>query len=119
MKKLTTILLFLTCSLASAGGNFYSYIIHPTDQPLHITVQNHRYVKILTFVQDGSDNCIGTVCTGGMVSVTQNNLAPAVVQYRNQTTEQSVTIAGPAVLSVNPVPGANLFLTIFQESNPN
>jgi len=109
---------------AFAGGNFYSYTIGANDAVLKISIQNRRYIKILTFVQSGPDNCVqgsdfSLICTSGEVTVTQTGKDPAVVQARNEssTTGRDVFVTGPAMLTVNPVPGATLFLTIFQDSN--
>lgn len=95
-------------SAFSDAGVFANEIVEASDRPLHITVGERKFVRIVNFVQEGGSD-------RGLVAVTHRNGKAAFVLSAAYATEAEVqkdfVVAGPATITVNPVPNAKLFIT--------
>jgi hypothetical protein len=111
-------------SLAFAGA-FTSDIITPTSSPLTISVPDKHFLRIRNFTQEGgSQRGVVTVNSNGQTS---NVLAATMIFANGSPTPTSsippeivepVVIAGPAQVTVTPVPGATLFITYRKRVQP-
>jgi hypothetical protein len=111
-------------SLAFAGA-FISDIITPTSSPLTISVPDKHFLRIRNFTQEGgSQRGVVTVNSNGQTS---NVLAATMIFANGSSTPTSsippeivepVVIAGPAQVTVAPVPGATLFITYRKRVQP-
>jgi hypothetical protein len=105
---------------AFAGGNFFSYTVKPADQSIRITVQNRRYIKILTFVADGSPDCPQPEegnCNEVSIKA-QIGGQPAVTLINGPLpVGRELYVTGPAIVTVTTNATQTLFVTIFQDSN--
>jgi hypothetical protein len=112
--RVTAILsiLFLSASFAFAGP-FHTRIITATDDPLVLTIAENVFLQIRNFTQEGG-SARGTVAvtingdtanvlTASQINSTSLAIAPEIINR--------VNIAGPATVTVNPVPGATLVIT--------
>jgi len=111
-------------SLAFADA-FTSDIITPTSSPLTISVPDQHFLRIRNFTQEGGSQ-------RGVVSVNSNgqtsNVLTATMIFANGSSTptssippeiiEPVVIAGPAEVTVAPVPGATLFITYRQRVQP-
>lgn len=112
----------LNAGFAFAGG-FKSKII--TSSPLTITVPEDRFLKITNFTQQGgtergvvSVNLSGDA--GGSANVltaTRIDLSTGINSQTFPEINNRVVIAGPAEVTVSPVPGATLLITYKKEPN--
>jgi hypothetical protein len=123
MKTLITLILLIVATIASAG-NFFSYVIKPSDQSIRITVPNKRYIKILTFTAEGPADCTqisGTFSQSCNVPTIQAQIGgqPAVTLFQGTSIPagQELYVTGPAYLTVTTNATQTLFLTTFQDSN--
>jgi hypothetical protein len=111
-------------SLVFAGA-FTSDIITPTSSPLTISVPDEHFLRIRNFTQEGgSQRGVVTVNSNGQTS---NVLAATMIYANGSPTPTSsippeiieaVVIAGPAQVTVAPVPGATLFITYRKRVQP-
>src|ERR1700730_9096577 len=111
-------------SLAFADA-FTSDIITPTSSPLTISVPDQHFLRIRNFTQEGGSQ-------RGVVSVNSNgqtsNVLTATMIFANGSSTptssippeiiEPVVIAGPAEVTVAPVPGATLLSTYRQRVQP-
>ena len=112
----------LNAGFVFAGG-FKSKII--TSSPLTITVPEDRFLKITNFTQEGgtergvvSVNLSGDA--GGSANVltaTRIDLSTGINSQTFPEINNRVVIAGPAEVTVSPVPGATLLITYKKEPN--
>lgn len=95
------------------AGPFHTKIIGTGDSPLVLTVAENVFLQIRNFTQEGG-SARGTVnvtingvpaniLTASQINSTSLLLAPEVINR--------VVIAGPATVTVSPVPGATLTIT--------
>jgi hypothetical protein len=123
MKTLITLILLIVVMTASAG-NFFSYVIKPSDQSTRITVPNKRYIKILTFTAEGPTDCTqipGTFSQSCNVPTIKAQIGgqPAVTLMQGTAIPagQEIYVVGPAYVTVTTNGTQTLFLTTFQDSN--
>ena len=112
----------LNAGFVFAGG-FKSKII--TSSPLTITVPEDRFLKITNFTQEGGTergvvlvNLTGDA--GGIANVltaTRIDLSAGINSQTFPEINNRVVIAGPAEVTVSPVPGATLLITYKKEPN--
>lgn len=112
----------LNAGFVFAGG-FKSKII--TSSPLTITVPEDRFIKITNFSQEGGTergvvrvNLSGDA--GGSANVltaTRIDLSTGINSQTFPEINNRVVIAGPAEVTVSPVPGATLLITYRKEPN--
>jgi hypothetical protein len=95
------------------AGRHRTEIITPTSSPLVINVPDGVFLRIINFTQEGGS-------ARGTVTVTINGHSANVLTASQINTTSlaippeeisSVVIAGPAMATVAPVPGATLFIT--------
>ena len=95
-------------SASADAGVFENEIVQASDQPLQITVGERKFVRIVNFVQEGGGD-------RGLVAVTHRNGKAAFVlsaAFANETeVQKDFIVAGPATITVNPVPNAKLFIS--------
>ena len=129
MKTLTVrffVAAFIFAAAAVAFANpFKSKIIQGSDSVLEITVPADHFMKITNFTQEGGTD-------RGVVQVTlpfdtpnggaANVLTAARIDLSTGSNAQNapeisnrVTIGGPAIVRINPVAGAKLFITYRKE----
>jgi hypothetical protein len=104
-------------SLALAG-EFQSNIITPTSPLLTISVPDQHFLRIRSFTQEGgSQRAVVTVTSNGQTS---NVLTATMISTSSVSPEiiEPVLIAGPADVTVAPVPGATLFITYRKRVQP-
>jgi hypothetical protein len=120
MKTLITSVILLTTTIASAG-NFFSYVVKPSDQSIRITVQNHRYIKILTFTVDTQSDCTqipqGLSCNGVSIKAQIGGQPAVTIADGPLTAGKELYVTGPAYVTVTTNTTQTLFLTTFQDSN--
>jgi hypothetical protein len=105
------------------AGGFKSKII--TTSPLTITVPDDRFLKITNFTQEGgTERAVVRVNLSGDFGGIANVLTAVRIDFSTGMNSQSfpeinnrVVIAGPAEVSVAPVPGATLLITYKKEPN--
>lgn len=126
MKKMLLLIAFVIGSINSqaTAGNFFSYVIKPSDHEIRITVQNRRTLRLITFAADGPSDCtqipgsFSQTCTlpvikaqiGGQPNVT-------IVQGTSLPVGQDFYITGPAYVTVTTNATQTLFLTVFKDEN--
>jgi hypothetical protein len=122
MKTLISLIL-LVAAATTFAGNFFSYVVKPSDQSLRITVPNRRYIKILTFTAEGSPctQIAGTTsqpCDFPTIKA-QIGGQPAVTLFSGTSIPagQDIYVSGPAYVTVTTTETHTLFLTTFQDSN--
>lgn len=115
--------LLATAALAFANP-FKSKIINGdgTDSVLEITVPDDHFMKITNFTQEGGtvrgvvlvtlpfdapNGGAANVLTAARIDLSTGSNAPEI--------SNRVTIAGPAIVRIAPVPGAKLFITYRKE----
>jgi hypothetical protein len=108
-----SVILFVTANAIASEGRFFTEVI--TDQPVRIEVRKDRSGRIINFIQDAN------LTARGAVTVSRSNgpvMSVFTAVLTNETDwQKDVVIAGPAVISVEPVAGAKLFLTYRIENN--
>ena len=114
MNKRIILALLAVISLAAAApsaladaGVFMNEIVQPSDPLLQITVGERKFVRIVNFVQEGGAD-------RGLVAVTRNGKAAYVLTAAFATeaeVQKDFIVAGPATITINPVPNAKLFIT--------
>jgi hypothetical protein len=105
------------------AGGFKSKII--TTSPLTITVPDDRFLKITNFTQEGgTERGVVHVNLSGDFGGSADVLTAVRIDFSTGANSQSfpeinnrVIIAGPAEVSVAPVPGATLVITYRKELN--
>ena len=116
---------FLAAAAVGFANPFKSKIIASSDSVLEITVPGDHFMKITNFTQDGgTDRGVvqvslpGDTENGGATVV----LTAARIDFSTGSNAQNapeidnrVTIAGPAIVRINPVVGAKLFITYRKE----
>jgi hypothetical protein len=103
---------FFAASHTAFGGPFHTRIISATGEPVTITVPGNVFLQIRNFTQEGG-SARGTVMatingeTANVVAASQITTATTTpVEFINR-----VVVAGPAIVTVEPVPGATLTIT--------
>ena len=112
----------LNAGFVFAGG-FKSKII--TSSPLTITVPEDRFLKITNFTQQGGTergvvrvNLSGDAGgTANVLTATRIDLSTGINSQTFPEINNRVVIAGPAEVTVSPVPGATLLITYRKEPN--
>jgi hypothetical protein len=104
---------------------FKSKIIHSTDSTLEIIVPSDHFMKITNFTQDGgTDRGVVQVTLPGNApnGGTTNVLTATRIDFSTGGNSQNypeinnrVTIAGPAIVKIEPVVGAKLFISYKKE----
>lgn len=105
MKTPLSIIAFLVISITSlAAGDtkYFSKFVSETDAPLRLEVPANFYMDITDFRQSQVQGVIGSV-------VASKGAANVSVLVANS--DKRAVLAGPIVVTVNPVPGATLFIT--------
>jgi hypothetical protein len=116
MKRHTTSLLiaFFCVAVASVviAGEFNSKIITSDGDALTLTVPDEHFLRIRTFTQQGGTER-GVVAVSANGGPTTNVLTAALIDESVAPPEfiKRVVVAGPAQVTVSPVPGATLFIT--------
>jgi hypothetical protein len=118
-------LTFLAAATVAFANPFKSKIISSDDSVLEITVPGDHFMKITNFTQDGgTDRAVvqvvlpGDTENGGSTNV----LTAARIDFSTGVNAQNapeisnrVTIAGPAIVKIQPVVGAKIFITYRKE----
>ena len=112
----------LNAGFVFAGG-FKSKII--TSSPLTITVPGDRSLKITNFTQEGgTERGVVSVNLSGdaggnanVLTATRIDLSTGINSQTFPEINNRVVIAGPAEVTVSPVPGATLLITYKKEPN--
>jgi hypothetical protein len=116
MKRLLFIVVSLIAFSISAGVagdvKYFSRVIHETDSVWRIELSSGLYMKIMNFNQSGGGNEIGSV------AVFQGAEGLPGVSVATPNVSNPVYVAGPAAVSVAPVPGATLFISYMLGRNP-
>lgn len=117
--------LFLTVAAVAFANPFKSKIISSSDSVLEITVPGDHFMKITNFTQDGgTDRAVvqvvlpGNTENGGTTNVltaTRIDFSTGVNAQNFPEIGNQVTIAGPAIVKINPVVGAKIFITYRKE----
>ena len=117
--------LFLTVAAVAFANPFKSKIISSSDSVLEITVPGDHFMKITNFTQDGgTDRAVVQVVLPGNTENggTTNVLTATRIDFSTGSNAQNfpeignqVTIAGPAIVKINPVVGAKIFITYRKE----
>jgi len=113
----------LNGGFAFAGGGLKSKVI--TTSPLAITVPDDRFLRITNFTQEGgTERAVVRVNLSGDSGGTTNVLTAVRIDFSTGINSQSfpeinnpVVVAGPAVVRIEPVPGATLVITYKNELN--
>lgn len=124
MKKRAASLIILSICLAAfvvRAGEWNSVIITQTDSALALDVPEHHFVRIRNFTQEGgSERGVVTATVNGGVSNTvagatliDTTSAPGSVPVEPI---KKVVVAGPAQITIAPVPGGTLFVTYRREA---
>lgn len=114
---------FLLAAAAFAFANpFKSKIVSSTDSVLEITVPDDHFMKITNFTQEGgTDRGVVQVTlpfdapNGGAANVLTATRIDFLAADHAPEISNRVTIAGPAIVRIAPVPGATLFITYRKE----
>jgi hypothetical protein len=116
---------FLAAATVASANPFKSKIIQGNDSVLEITVPDDHFMKITNFTQDGgTDRGVvevvlpGDTVNGGSTNVlaaTRIDLSTGANAQNAPEIANRVTIAGPAIVKINPIVGAKLFITFKKE----
>jgi hypothetical protein len=116
---------FVTTAAVAFAAPFKSKIIQSNDPVLEITVPDEHFMKITNFTQNGgTDRGIvevvlpGDTQNGGSTNVltaTRIDLSTGANAQNPPEIGNGVTIAGPAIVKINPIVGAKLFITYKKE----
>src|SRR4051812_17657615 len=123
MKKRAASLIILSVCLTAfvvRAGQWNSVIISETDSSLALDVPEHHFVRIRNFTQEGgserglvtatvNSGLSKTVMGATLIDTTSGPGVPA-------ETIKKVVVAGPAQITIAPVPGATLFVTYRREA---
>ena len=124
MKKRAASLIILTVCLVAVvvrAGEWNSVIITQTDSSLVLNIPEHHFLRIRNFSQEGGSarGVVTATVSGGSsrtvvgASLVEPGSAPSLGPAE---TMKKVVVAGPAQVSIAPVPGATLFVTYRRES---
>ena len=112
---------FFAAAAFVLANPFKSKIISSTDSVVEITVPSDHFMKITNFTQDGGTDrgVVEVVLPGDLENGGSTNvLTAARIDLSTGANAQNapeisnpVTIAGPAIVKINPVVGAKLFIT--------
>jgi hypothetical protein len=116
---------FLAAAAVAFANPFKSKIIQGNDPVLEIIVPGDHFMKITNFTQEGgTDRAVvqvslpGDAPNGGATNVltaTRIDLSAGANAQNPPEINNRVTIAGPAIVRINPVVGAKLFITYRKE----
>ena len=116
---------FFATAVLGFANPFKSKIISSSDSVLEITVPGDHLMKITNFTQDGgTDRAVVQVVVPGNTENggTTNVLTATRIDFSTGSNAQNfpeignqVTIAGPAIVKINPVVGAKIFITYRKE----
>ena len=109
------------CGAASfaIAGQFNSRIITSDGDPLTLSVPDRHFLRIATFTQEGGSQ-------RGVVAATANGrttnvLSAVLIDQADASVPpesiKKVLIAGPAQVTIAPVPDATLFITYIRQPN--
>ena len=129
MKKLLTLLVLFVVATSAMAAPYRSVVIAAASPALTITVAAGNFIQIRNFTQEGGTvrgvvaAAITTTSSSGTTTTTTANvLTAALIDTTAATTPETtnlVTVAGPATITVAPVPAATLFITYRKESQPD
>jgi hypothetical protein len=121
MKKLFLPLavLLLSATAAIAGSKIYSVVIHSTDQPYSFVIPASRVMKISNFTHSGDSST-----QPGRIFVFQGpqplpgiEIMLSDLSANSHIAHEDVSIAGPTVIYIQPLPNETLFLSYLWSSN--
>jgi hypothetical protein len=123
MKRHTASLLIaffcLTVSSVTFAGEFNSKIITSDGDALTLTIPDEHFLRIRTFTQQGGTER-GVVAVSVNGGQTTNVLTAALIDESVAPESiKRVVVAGPAQVTVSPVPGATLFITYIRAADPD
>jgi hypothetical protein len=117
--------IFLGAAAVAFANPFKSKIIQSTDSVLEITVPSDHFMKITNFTQDGGTDrgVIQVVLPGdtefggsaNVLTATRIDLSTGTNAQNAPEISNRLTIAGPAIVKIQPVVGAKLFITYKKE----
>ena len=117
--------IFLGAAAVAFANPFKSKIIQSTDSVLEITVPSDHFMKITNFTQDGGTDrgVIQVVLPGdtefggsaNVLTATRIDLSTGTNAQNAPEISNRLTIAGPAIVKIQPVVGAKLFITYRKE----
>src|SRR5438128_1636290 len=116
--RLIAVLLGLIAGTKSvSAGPFHTRIIESSSDPLVISVAENVFLQIRNFTQEGGTTRGAVMVTIG--SQTANVLTASQINTASVATAPEtinrVVIAGPAIITINPVAGATLAVTYRKE----
>ena len=116
---------FLATAVVVFANPFKSKIISSEDSVLEIILPGDHFMKITNFTQDGgTDRAVvqvslpGDAPNGGATNVltaTRIDLSTGANAQNAPEINNRVTIAGPAIVRIQPVLGAKIFITYKKE----
>jgi hypothetical protein len=116
---------FFAAAAFALANPFKSKVISSNDSLVEITVPSDHFMKITNFTQDGGTDrgVVEVVLPGDLENGGSTNvLTAARIDFSTGANAQNapeisnqVTIAGPAIVKINPVVGAKLFITYKKE----
>lgn len=116
---------FLAAAVVAFANPFKSKIIKGDDSTLEIVVPGDHFMKITNFTQDGgTDRAVvqvtlpGDAPNGGTTNVltaTRIDFSTGSNAKNYPEIDNQVTIAGPAIVKIEPIVGAKLFITYKKE----
>jgi hypothetical protein len=116
---------FFAAAAVAFANPFKSKIISSNDSVLEITVPGDHFMKISNFTQDGgTDRAVVEVVLPGdqenggstnVLTATRIDLSTGANAQNSPEISNQVTIAGPAIVKIQPVVGAKLFITYKKE----
>lgn len=101
----------------ASEGRFFSEIVQPSDQPLVVSVKQGLVARIINLDQESGS------ATRAVVTVTKANGASATVGAGNVAgsddieLQKDLIVAGPATITVNPLPDAKIYVAYRIERN--
>jgi hypothetical protein len=122
------VVLLVSVSVAVAGDNLITRVIHETDSVVSITLQPRQFIKITNFVQDAplitqdeKGNFVSNVGTvtvyQGAIGLSGINVLTASPAGPTHQAHEDCYIAGPAIVNIAPLSSATLFITYLRGSN--
>ena len=116
---------FFAAAAVAFANPFKSKIISSNDSVLEITVPGDHFMKISNFTQDGgTDRAVVEVVLPGdqenggstnVLTAARIDLSTGANAQNSPEISNQVTIAGPAIVKIQPVVGAKLFITYKKE----
>ena len=118
--------LVITTTTATLADRVFTHTIRPNEAAFTLEVPARQKIRVLNFVQDARKTVLGPGggTFVGAIHVSQDGKQPVIYAYASDAfaqsagdTERNLFIAGPATISVSPIPDANLIITYRRSRN--